>query len=377
MRSEDSRLKPLLSYFLRLGAVCYGGPTVLVDRMRRDLVEGREWYSNGEFEKGFAFCQLCPGPLATQLAMYLGWIRSGSGGAVLSGIALLFPSFLMIAILASLYVRYGKFWFVEAAFHGASASIIAVIAKSVVNLARKSLASDLFLWGVAVASFIFSVFSQSQSIEIILASGCLVIIKDHHRKKGVIPAVAPLFFYTGLQGERGAGILIELFAYFLKTGAMVFGSGLAIIPLMQSGVVETHHWLSQREFLDAIAIGMLTPGPVLIACAFIGYLVAGMSGCLVSLFGILLPALLLVMFLAPHFHRLSDLPKVRSFVSGVIAATVGGIGGISVVLGRHSIQDRSSSLIAILTFFMIIRFKQLSESLLILISGIIGVLIYA
>src|SRR5438876_608624 len=269
-------LRDLLLYFLRLGTFGFGGPIALAGYMQRDLVEGRRWVSKQDYLEGLAFSQLSPGPLAAQLAMYLGWLRGGLIGAAAVGIAFILPSFLMVLALAALYVHYGSLPWIQGMFYGIGAAVIAIIVRSAIKLVRTTVGKDWLLWMIFAVLAITTAWTKSEIIWLFVLCGFVaMVIKAPPR----LPARAtPIIFFAGLNpllagihGLANATTVAALSLFFLKAGAFVFGSGLAIVPFLYGGVVIKFQWLTERQFVDAVAVAMITPGPVVITAAFIGY----------------------------------------------------------------------------------------------------------
>src|SRR6184192_56887 len=279
-------LRELLVYFLRLGTLGFGGPIALAGHMQKDLVEERRWVSKQDYLEGLAFSQLSPGPLAAQLAMYLGWLRAGAIGATLVGIAFILPSFLMALALAALYVHFGSLPWIQGMFYGIGAAVIAIIARSAIKLVRGTVGKDWLLWTIFAALAITTAWTQSEIVWIFILCGVVAMLVKAppvamRAQSMTLPAmVSPLL--TGIHGVATVATVGILFVFFLKAGAFVFGSGLAIVPFLYGGVVVKFHWLTERQFVDAVAIAMITPGPVVITAAFIGYLVAGPLGAIVA-----------------------------------------------------------------------------------------------
>lgn len=371
-------LTNFLRYFLWLGTFGFGGPIVLAGHMRDDLVEDRKWFSIEDYNEGLAFAQLSPGPLAAQLAMYLGWIRAGALGATLTGFVFILPSFLMVVALAALYLRYGTLAWIQALFYSIGAAVIGIIAKSAYQLTRKTMGKDWLLWIIFFISTAVTIITESEMISLFVIAGIIaLLIKAPPRftKKMLSISLLPAFLLSGLRGPASIGTLAKLGIYFTKVGAIVFGSGLAIVPFLHGGVVQQFHWLKERQFLDSVAVGMITPGPIVITSGFIGYLVAGLAGAIVAALGVFLPAYLFVIILAPYYHRFATNPQVRAFVNGLTAAAIGGIAGAAVVLGKHAIVDIATALIAIATLAILVATKKVPEPVLILIAGIIGLIL--
>jgi chromate transporter len=371
-------LRELTAYFLRLGTLGFGGPIALAGYMQRDLVEDRNWISKEEYVEGLALAQLAPGPLAAQLAMYLGWVRGGLLGASSIGVAFVLPSFLMVLALAALYLSFGGLAWMRGAFYGIGAAVIAIIGRSVWKLGKLTLAKDRLQWLLFTASALVTAWTESEMAWLFLGSGVLAVaIKAPPKLRGsgatlaVIPL--PLWSVTGLAGAASSATLWTIAWYFAEAGAFVFGSGLAIVPFLHGGVVTRYHWLTDQQFLDAVAVAMITPGPVVITVAFIGFLVAGPLGASVAALATFGPCYLFTVLPAPYFRRFSKNPSIKAFVDGVTAAATGAIAGAAFVLGRRALLDIPTVLIALVTIGLLIKFKKLQEPLIILAAGIAGI----
>jgi chromate transporter len=378
---QKASLGEFLLYFLRLGAFGFGGPIALAGNMRRDLVDVRKWVSPDDYNEGLAFSQLCPGPLAAQLAMYLGWLRAGALGATLVGILFIFPSFLMVLALAALYIRLGSLFWIQGAFYGIGAAVIAIIVRSAVKLVKGTIGSDKLLWGMFVAVALATAFLEAELVAVFVLCGLVAVavkappaFLSSRAQMGAFLGGGALT--TGLRGEAATGTLVGLFLFFAKAGAFVFGSGLAIIPFLYGGVVKEFHWLNDRQFLDAVAVAMITPGPVVITAGFIGYLVGGLAGSVLAAIAVFGPPYLLVIAGAPFYRRVAANPRVKAFVQGVTAAAVGAITGAAFVLGRRAITDVPTSLIAAGTLALMFITKRIPEPLLIAAAGLIGFVVH-
>ncbi len=366
-------------YFLRLGTLGFGGPIALAGHMEQDLVEQRGWISAQEYKEGLAFAQLAPGPLAAQLAIYLGWVRGHVLGATLVGIAFVAPSFLMVLVLSELYVRFGGLPWMLGLFYGIGAAVIAIIARSVLKLVRMTLGRDQLLWMLFVVSAVVTAWTESEIIWVFLVCGLVPLVL---RGRQTVPATRALALLpaapglaTGLGGPVSVGVLWKILAYFAGAGLFVFGSGLAIVPFLYGGVVQQFHWLTERQFIDAVAVSMITPGPVVITVAFIGYLVAGLAGATLAAIGVFLPVYLITVFLAPHFHRVAKNQRVKAFVDGVTAAATGAIAGAAVILGRRALMDGPTILIALATLALLLAPKKIPEPVLIVAAGLVGLVL--
>ena len=362
-------LHKLVAYFLKLGAIGFGGPIALAGAMQRDLVEERQWLTRDDYLRGLALAQLAPGPLAAQLAIYIGWLRAGVLGATLVGVAFVLPSLVMVLVLAELYVRFASISvLIGGAFYGVGAAVIAVIARSAYKLVKLTLARDTLLWFVFLVNAILTAVTEQEVVSVILGGGVLVMLA---RPRVFRPAGTLLAIPIGMPPD----ILLKLAWFFTKAGAFVFGSGLAIVPFLYGGVVEQHHWLTDQQFLDSVAVAMITPGPVVITVAFIGYLVAGFKGGLVAAAGVFLPCWLFTILPAPFFNRIAENARIRAFVDGVTAAATGAIAGAAIVLGKRALIDPTTIAIALTAFVLMMRFKKLPEPLVILAAGAAGMLL--
>jgi chromate transporter len=368
--------------------VGFGGPIALVGYMQRDLVERRGWFTTEEFREGLALAQLAPGPLAAQVAIYLGWLRGGVAGATAAGLAFVAPSFAMVMALSAAYLAAGGLPWMRGAFYGVGAAVIAIIARSAVKLARLTLGRDRLLWAVFALNAAVTAWTGSELVAVLLASGLVVLAAREARARArlraglpnvaaalALPVWAAAPLAAALPGAAGGDALWRIFWYFTRAGAVVFGSGLAIVPFLYGGVVREYGWLTDRQFLDAVAVSMITPGPVVITVAFIGYLTAGPLGGLLAAIGVFLPVYLAVVLLAPSFRRWAANPRLRAAVDGLTAAAAGAIAGAAVVLGRRAIVDLPALLIALGTLAALLLLgRRAPEPALIAAAGVVGVL---
>jgi chromate transporter len=371
-------LGELLAYFVRLGTFGFGGPIALAGYMQRDLVERRQWISKQDYVEGLALAQLAPGPLAAQLAIYLGWIRAGTLGATLVSAAFVLPSFLMVLALSAFYVRFGGLPWMQGVFYGIGAAVIAIIGRSAYKLVRMTLATDWLLWTLFVLSAVVTAWTESEVVWLFLLSGVVALFvkaRPQLAARSAALAFAPTWLVAGLVGPASVETLWKITLYFAEAGAFVFGSGLAIVPFLYGGVVGQFHWLSERQFLDAVAVAMITPGPVVITVAFIGYLVGGPVGATLAAIGVFLPCYLFVIIPARYFRRSAQNPKVKAFVDGVTAAATGAIAGAAFVLGRRAIVDLPTILIGLVTLVALVYARKIPEPVIILAAGVIGLLV--
>jgi chromate transporter len=369
-------LRQLALYFLSLGTFGFGGPIALVGYMQRDLVETRRWISLKDYKEGLALAQLAPGPLAAQLAIYLGWLRYGVLGASVVALTFVVPSFVMVLALSAIYLAYGGIGWMQGAFYGIGAAVIAIIARSAYKLTKSTLGGDKLLWLLFAISALVTAWTESELVWVFVLCGVAALLRSLPRHRAGVAMVVPWpWLLSGLHGPADGGTLWTIGWYFTEAGAFVFGSGLAIVPFLHGGVVNDFGWLTERQFLDAVAVAMITPGPVVITVAFIGYLVAGPIGATVAAIAVFLPCYLLVVIPAKYFRRSIHDPRVRAFVEGVTAAAAGAIAGAAFVLGRRAIFDVPTALIALAVLAILPRIKGAAEPLVIVAAGVIGIII--
>ncbi|MES2069300.1 MAG: chromate transporter [Pseudomonadota bacterium] len=371
----------MILYMLRLGSFGFGGPVALVGYMHRDLVEDRKWITEEDYKEGLALAQLAPGPLAAQLGIYLGYVHYRLLGATLGGIAFVMPSFLMVVALGWAYVRFGGLSWMQAVFYGVGAAVIGIIAMSAKKLTQKSVGKDKLLWAIYLLLAAVTVITESEIAWLFIAAGVLVWFLRAPPKwlaRGRLNAVslsqAPLL--ASFIGTADLSLLTQIAVFFAKAGAFVFGSGLAIVPFLYGGVVTEHHWLSDKQFVDAVAVAMITPGPVVITVGFIGYLVAAFPGAAVAALATFLPCYLFTVIPAPYFKKYGKVPGVIAFVDGITAAAVGAITGSVIVIAKRSIVDIPTALIAVVTIALLWKFKKLQEPVIVVAAAVLGLIIY-
>lgn len=361
MAGPEPSLAAFVAYFLRLGTLGFGGPIALAGSMQRDLVEQRRWVTKDDYVKGLALAQLAPGPLAAQLAIYLGWTRAGVFGATVVALAFVLPSFLMVIAISVAYVRFGGLAWMQSAFYGIGAAVIAIVLRSAWKLVRLTLARDPILWTSFALNAMATALLEAEVVSLILGCGLAALLFELSKTR--MPATLSL------------APPAVLFWFFTKAGAFVFGSGLAIVPFLYGGVVREHGWLTDQQFLDAVAVAMITPGPVVITVAFIGYLVQGLSGALLAALGVFLPCWLFVVIPAPFYSRFADNPRLKAFIGGVTAAATGAIAGAAFVLARRAIVDLPTVLIFAATLACLVWLKRIPEPVVIAVAGIATVIL--
>ncbi|MGT2504836.1 chromate transporter [Cupriavidus basilensis] len=372
----------LVLYMLRLGTLGFGGPVALAGYMHRDLVDERKWITDADYKEGLALAQLAPGPLAAQLAIYLGYVHYRIVGATLVGIAFVIPSFLMVVALGWAYVRFGGLTWMQSVFYGVGAAVIGIVAISAYRLTNKSVGRDKLLWVIYLVLATVTVVTESEIAWLFLAAGMVVWFwraPPKWLRQGGLNAIAATQVPTTVSGIVSTvdwPLLAQVGVFFAKAGAFVFGSGLAIVPFLYGGVVTEHHWLNDKQFVDAVAVAMITPGPVVITVGFIGYLVAGLPGASVAALGTFLPCYLFTVIPAPYFKKYGKRPGIIAFVDGVTAAAVGAITGAVIVLAKRSIVDLPTALLALVTVALLWKFKKLPEPVIVIGAALAGLVAY-
>ena len=371
----------LIIYMLQLGTLGFGGPVALVGYMYRDLVERRGWITEADYKEGLALSELAPGPLAAQLAIYLGYVHYRIIGATLVGIAFVLPSFIMVVALGWAYINYGGLPWMQAVFYGVGAAVIGIIAISAHKLTMKNIGKDKLLWVIYLISATITVVTESEAAWLFLVAGVVVWwwrVPPKWPNKGSFNSItwAQVPIVGTIIGDLDWPLLTQIGMFFAKAGAFVFGSGLAIVPFLHGGVVNEYHWLTEKQFVDAVAVAMITPGPVVITVGFIGYLIAGFPGACVAAFATFLPCYLFTIIPAPYFKKYAKLPGLIAFIDGVTAAAVGTIAGAVIVLAKRSIIDLPTLLLAVITVFLLWKFKNLQEPYIIAVAALIGLVIY-
>ena len=376
-------LSALIKYFLKLGTTGFGGPVALVGYMHKDLVENRQWISDEEYKQGLALAQLMPGPLAAQLAIYLGFVHYRIAGATLVGLAFVLPSFIMVVLLGMAYKLYGGLPWMQAVFYGVGAAVIGIIAVSAYKLTTKSIGKfniksfqqNWLLWLFYLVAAAVTFITQQEQVLLFVAAGLLyMFVKAPPKWFNRTTVNSFVLLQIGFWNYE-AGILGKIAIFFAKAGAFVFGSGLAIVPFLHAGVVTENHWLTESQFVDSVAVAMITPGPVVITVGFIGYLVAGFPGAAVAALATFFPCYLLTVLPAPYFNRIAKNQSVKAFVDGITAAVVGALVGSVIVIGSRSILDITTALIAIAAVLSLLYIKKIQEPYLILAAAILGIII--
>ena len=376
-------LRQLILYFLKLGTTGFGGPVALVGYMHKDLVEDRKWISEEEYKQGLALAQLAPGPLAAQLGIYIGFVHHRVLGATLTGIAFVLPSFIMVVFLGIAYKLYGGLTWMQAVFYGVGASVIGIIAMSSYKLTVKSIGkfniqsfkTNGLLWLFFAVALITTFVTKQEQVLLFIGAGLLyMFVKAPPNWFNKFSVNGLILLQIGfLQYEPST--LGKIAIFFTKAGAFVFGSGLAIVPFLHAGVVTENHWLTEQQFLDAVAVAMITPGPVVITVGFIGYLIAGFPGACVASLATFLPCYVFTVIPAPYFNRIAKNTSIKAFVDGITASVVGALVGAVVVIGTQNITDFPTATIAVLTVLALLYIKKIQEPYIILVSAVLGIIL--
>jgi chromate transporter len=382
------RLKELAQLFLKLSFIGFGGPQAHIAMIHDEAVVRQNWLTEEQFLEGVAVCEMLPGPASTQVGIYTGFVRAGYWGALVAGFCFIFPAFLIVLTLSWAYFRFQGVPQIDNLFLGVSPVVIAIIFGFCWKLAKKSIKD----WGgvaIALAVFLITVlFRVNVLLQFVLAGIVGLILYRSNRSNpppassvsgllfpflpslqaasmtfAVVPA-EPLAVSSFWGWERIQEFFLPLAGFFLKVGSFIFGGGLVIIPLLEFEVVNQFQWLSQSEFIDGVAIGEFTPGPVVITAAFVGYKVAGVLGAIVSSVAIFTPSFVFIMGAAPLLVRIRQNPRIRSFLKGVTPAVLGAIAAAAVPLAQAAIgqETLARSVLAAVVFMLalvaLIRFKR-------------------
>jgi chromate transporter len=427
---QNITLFELAKYFLILGATGFGGPLAIIEKIRYDLVLKKNWLQMDEFKNLFGYSQIAPGPLAFQVAVYFGYYRKGFWGALLAGFGLVFPSFLLVLIFSIFYKEFRDIEYVRFALYGLSPVIIAIIAKSGLNLSKTIFHKDIYLYIIFFISIFFTILFKIQIIYIIIACAIISLIFYSIKRKikgntlnsfiGFIPALLGFAFsvlnsfktlwfsvkssvslcvksftetifsfassadgFANLCGKSVFMIflssifsanLITLTLLFLKVGSLTYGSGFVIVGVLKQEVVDNLGWLTSKEFIDGIAFGQITPGPVVITSTFIGYMVSGFIGSIVSTLCIFMPTFIFVLILAQKIHKYKDNFYLQSLIKGANAAALGAIISTAFILSKDALVD-IPTVIFFLSAVLILFLTKFKDIYLILLSAAGGILI--
>ena len=370
------RIIDLVLYYLRLGTLGFGGPVALCGQMERELVQERGWLNKEEMRVSIAVCQSLPGPLAIQVGIYISYLRGGFWGAWAGGWAFILPNFIIVCALAALYVHFSGLPILTSVFYGVSPAVIALILHSCYRLAKLGM-DDGLQWTIAIACFVVTIAVRAEVAILFVVSGLVGIVYygSLFRRRLAAPSTTLATAIASASKTGTASLLGKLLLFFLKAGSLTFGSGLVIVPFLEKGLVQNTGWLNERQFLVAVAIGMISPGPVVITATFVGYLVAGFWGATLSTFGIFFPSFLFVLIVAPIHIRHRAQPDVQGFVKGAYAAAIGTILGASALLGRIAIGDWLTAAVTLGSLVVLFRWK-VRNPMLVAVTAAIGIIAF-
>ena len=374
-------------YFLRLGSLGFGGPVALANSMRRDLAENRSWLTEEEYDRGLAIAAACPGPLAYQLGVYCGYLRFGVPGGLVVAVAFALPPFLLVVATGYLYTRFAASWQLRALFYGVAPVVVALILKACWNLGRKTLQKDVPAWIIFLLACGITVVVQKELTAVFLVAGALGIFvfgrgggdaavgtRPPSRHAAPLLLGAPAGLAAG--GTAVSGMTLKLFLFFFKTGLLVFGSGLVIVPFLKTYLVDQYHWIGNREFLDSVAIGMISPGPVVISATFVGFLLNGIPGAVAASVGIFAPAVLFTVLATPLLLRYAGNARLQGFIRGITVAVVGVLVGTTYLVAKTAIGDLLTVALALFALFVLLAWKKIPEPLIVVAGGLVGLLAY-
>jgi chromate transporter len=375
-------LRGLIGYFAGLGSWGFGGPIALAGYMHRDLVEARGWYTEDEYQQGLAVSQTMPGPLAAQLAMWLGYLERGWLGALAVAVPFVIPPFLIVTAIAIVYAHYQGLDLVRDIFLGVAPAVLAIIAIASYKLARATNKTDPVLWGIAAIECAAVVFTGKEIVWPFLAAavfGAIYYGGGMPRLRGAasifpVPLLGAVNGFAWI-GSGASFVAVSLF--FVEASAFTFGSGLAIVPFLHAGLVDEHGWITERQFVDAVAMGLITPGPVVIMATFAGYLIHGVAGAVVATVAVFLPVYLFVVVPGPLFRRYEKHPRLQGFVKGATAAAAGAIAGAAIVIGRQTISGWLSVGIGLVALALLLQGRvKAPEPAVVALAAIAGLLLH-
>lgn len=374
----------LVRYFLKLGSSGFGGPIALVGYMQRDLVEERGWFTEDEFQQAIAVGQTMPGPLAAQAAMWFGYLQAGARGALAVALPFVIPPFLIVTAIAVLYAEYQGLDWVHAVFRGVGPAVLAIIAIAAYKLARSTNKADPVLWAIAVVLGVVTAVAGAEIVWLFLAAGAFGAIYyggGLPKLRDTTAAISPIGLVAAVQGFAwtGSGASLGAMAlFFVKAGAFTFGSGLAIVPFLQEGLVEEHQWLTDAQFVDAVAMGLITPGPVVIMATFAGYLVYGITGAVVATVAVFVPVYFFVVAPGRWIRRHENHPRLQGFVKGATAAAAGAIAGAAVVISGQVLEGTSSVAIALIALAVLLQRRvKVPEPALVAAAALLGLIAFS
>lgn len=377
---EPRTLRGLAAYFLKLGGSGFGGPIALVGYMHSDLVEERGWFTEAEYQQGMAVAQTMPGPLAAQLAMWLGYLEAGARGAAAVAIPFVLPPFLIVTAVAVLYAEYQGLGWVQDVFFGVGPAVLAIVAVAAYKLARATNKTDPVLWVIAAVLCAATAISGAEIVWLFVLAGAFGAMYYGGGLPRRAAGISPAGLLAGVKGFAltGSGApLGSLALFFAKAGTFTFGSGLAIVPFLHQGLVEDHHWLTEAQFVDAVAMGLISPGPVVIMATFAGYLIFGVAGAVVATCAVFFPTYLFVVAPGRLIRRYEHHPRVQGFVKGATAAASGAIAGAGVVIARQTVHGWLAVAIGVVALAVLVqRARKVPEPAVVAAAAVAGLLLH-
>jgi chromate transporter len=374
---RSSTTGEVVRLFLKLGVIAFGGPAAHIAMMRQEVVRRRRWVSDEQFLDLLGMTNLIPGPNSTEMAIHLGYVRAGWPGLILGGACFIVPAMLIVLALAWLYVRYGTTPAATAALYGITPVIIAIVAQAMWALGRTAVKGPL-LGAVGVAVLALSLAGGNELV--LLLAGGIVVMALHaitHGRRAVAALVAGLAapgVALGQAATAAAGVSLgTLFLTFLKIGAVLYGSGYVLLAFLRNDFVERLGWLTDRQLLDAVAVGQFTPGPVFTTATFVGYLVAGWSGALLATLAIFLPSFVFVALSHPLIPRIRGSRWTGAFLDGVNVASLGLMAAVASQLARAAIVDIFTALLVVAAAVLLLR-TRLNSAWLVIGGGVAGLL---
>jgi chromate transporter len=371
MSDRTVGLAEIARVFLKIGAMSYGGPAIM-GIMQTEIQEKREWISKQEFVEGLALVNMLPGPGATQLGIFIGHAKAGLTGGILAGVCFVLPAFLIMLALAATYVAFGTLPTMRNAFYGIGPVVVGIFAASVYRLGKGTIRERSQI-AIAAAAAIVMLFTPVGLVMTLMAAGCVGIAIFDSRRTGLIALAAVIAAFgsyylidilltrfimpTADFPEKSNTILPslwELGAFFFKVGAFTFGGGLSMLAFIQEQVVNQFGWLTPQEFVDGLALGQLTPGPILMLAAFIGFKLAGATGAAVAGSAIFLPSFLMMLSVLPLLRKLKELQWLRAFMRGVGPAVIGALAVSLVQMAPHAAPDVFTWVLLALTIGIIL-----------------------
>jgi chromate transporter len=390
MTEHRVSLREIVSVFLKIGAMSYGGPAIM-GIMQAELQERRQWLSKPEFVEGLALVNMLPGPGAAQLGIFIGHAKAGVIGGIIAGICFILPAFFIMLALAVAYVAFGRLPAMRNAFYGIGPVVVGVFAVSIYRLARGAIKERSQI-AIGIAAAVAMFFSTVNLVVPLLAAGCIGIALFHSRRVGLIALVAlgiacgayyvadilltPFFLRPAdlvAQSKTTVPSLWKLGAFFFEVGAFTFGGGLSMLAFMQEQVVNQFGWLTPQEFVDGLALGQLTPGPILMLAAFIGFKLAGVTGAAVAVAAIFSPSFLMMLSILPLLRKLKDLEWLKAFMRGVSPAVIGALAVSLVEMAPHAAPDIFTAVVLALTIGIILL-RNVGPLPLMAGGGVIGLL---